>query len=249
MVGTTVNCCELGGQAFVDTAWVLRGNSRLSLLLSHRPNCHWLPPLPFQAILGSSHLSVGLTKESRVDLSLCYGFTGLMTVLGFCGLRGATTFVATLVITLLVLHFPGKAPHEIHFYDENPRANHWMSPGIRIPALLAAQLRILVMVVRCFWQVWYLPPASGKPWALASAPQSDTWRAQSRSFSCQASTVIQPCLIHPRTTVAQVWIPCTTAAHCSRWVCAVIQSHVSKGLTCIGCIRSLLGPHAEGSRA
>lgn len=88
-----------------------------------------------------------------------------MTLLGFCGFQGPTTFLLALATATLVLRFPGKDPHEL-FRDKSenirPRLQDWLSPGVRNSCMLAAQLKILAMAFRCFWQIWSLQAAPGQ---------------------------------------------------------------------------------------
>ncbi len=79
-------------------------------------------------------------------------------MLGLCKLDGPITYLVLLLVTFLVLLFPGHDPHaEPHDADNlEPGQHNWISPGIRLLAVSASQLRLLVMALLGFWRAYRL---------------------------------------------------------------------------------------------
>lgn len=93
----------------------------------------------------------------------CCNGTGLMKLLGFCGFHGPTTFLLALVTAVFVLLFPGANPHDnCRNMEIIPELQHWCSPGLRIPGMLAAQLQICFIAFRCFRQILSLQSTPGQ---------------------------------------------------------------------------------------
>lgn len=88
-----------------------------------------------------------------------------MTLLGFCGLHGPMTFLLALATAILVIKLPGKDPHVYLYITEEETAcglENWVTPGVRIPGMAAAQLKLPAIALGCFWQVWSSQSAPGQ---------------------------------------------------------------------------------------
>lgn len=100
----------------------------------------------------------------RSNMIRCFDDAGLMALLRFCGFHGPVTFLLALVAAILVLKFPGREPHVYlhNDHEDATRLQNWISPGVRIICMLAAQLRILSIAFRCMRTIWSLQPPPGQ---------------------------------------------------------------------------------------
>ena len=105
------------------------------------------------------------TTISSCTNRICCHDAGLMTLLGVCGVSGPITFLLALIAAILVITFPGKDPHQYACDSKEepvPGLQYWASPGVRIPCMIAAQVKIWVIAFRCFWQIWRLQATPGQ---------------------------------------------------------------------------------------
>ncbi|KAK9841596.1 hypothetical protein WJX74_008508 [Apatococcus lobatus] len=167
--------------------------------------CCWVGDLLCRRFL-RPRLAASLPPPLPTQLFTHYG---LMTLLGFCGLHGPIMFVATLVVAILAVWNSGRSHPLEDAGDDDSLFDgcKWLSPGICTPALLAAKLRIALMVVRCFWQVWHLRSALEIMFFASSA-----WVPQMTSRllmkGCLALITLVPMLMRWGTPLLPCCNPC-----------------------------------------